>query len=118
MSDTVFLSMAKAIEYLGDAAGAQQLLATLHNTLETEVPQISAAIEHRNFETLQKIWHQLKGFAPVFCHDTLVIEINRTEGLCKHIESPDLQAAALQASAALLANLKLLQLEVQKQLAA
>lgn len=118
MSATVFLSMAKAIQYLGDAAGAQQLLATLNNTLETEVPQISAAIEHQNFETLQKIWHQLKGFAPVFCHDALVIEIKRTEGLCKHIESPDLQAAALQASAALLANLKLLQSEVQRQLAA
>jgi HPt (histidine-containing phosphotransfer) domain-containing protein len=110
--------MAKAVAYLGDAANAQQLLVTLQSTLETEIPKIQDAISAQNFEILQKILHQLKGFAPVFCHDALVAEINRTEGLCKHIDNPDLQAAALQASAALLSNLKLLKLEVQKQLAA
>ncbi len=77
--------MEKAIGYLGDASSAQQLLGSLNSTLLTDDPVISTAIQSRNFEVLQKIWHQLKGFAPVFCQDDLVAEITRTVGLCKQI---------------------------------
>jgi HPt (histidine-containing phosphotransfer) domain-containing protein len=116
MSETVFLSMAKAVEYLGDATSAQQLLGTLQSTLATEVPHIASAIALQDFASLQKIWHQLKGFAPVFCHDHLIGEITQTESLCKHIGSLELQDAALRASAHLLANLNHLLSEVAVQL--
>lgn len=116
MSESIFLSMAKAIQYLGDAASAQQLLATLEHTLEIEVPQISSALESKNFEMLQKILHQLKGFAPVFCSDRLVSDITHTESLCKHIDTLALQATALGASTQLLTDLKSLLLEVKVQL--
>lgn len=116
MSHTKFLSMAKAIEYLGDAASAQQLLATLQSTLENDVPQINAAIDAENFEVLQKVWHQLKGFAPVFCHDQLVAEITQTESLCKRVETPETKTIALSASAQLSINLNVLLAEVKWQL--
>ena len=103
--------MEKAIGYLGDASSAQQLLTTLNSTLLTDDPVIANAIQNRNFEVLQKIWHQLKGFAPVFCKDELVAEITRTESLCKHIASHQEQDAALSACERLQSSLQALQLE-------
>jgi HPt (histidine-containing phosphotransfer) domain-containing protein len=111
-----FLSVEKAIAYLGDAKSAHQLLGTLNSTLLADDPLIANAIQNRNFEVLQKIWHQLKGFAPVFCQDELVAEITHTEGLCKQMTSPQEQAAALAASELLQANLQALQLEVAAQI--
>ncbi len=106
-----FLSMEKAVGYLGDANSAHQLLDTLNSTLLSDGPVIANAIQTRNFEVLQKIWHQLKGFAPVFCQDALVAEITRTEGLCQQISSEQEQAAALVASEHLQASLQALQVE-------
>ena len=116
MSQATFLSMTKAIQYLGDAASAQQLLATLQSTLENDMPQLTSALQTENFEVLQKIWHQLKGFAPVFCQDDLVTQITHTEALCKHTDRDDLKTSALDASSQLLAHLKSLLLEVKAQL--
>ena len=108
--------MEKAIGYLGDASSAQQLLSTLNSTLLTDDPVIANAIQNRNFEVLQKIWHQLKGFAPVFCQDELVAEITRTESLCKHIASHHEQDAALSACELLQASLQALQREAAAQI--
>ena len=108
--------MEKAIGYLGDASSAQQLLRTLNSTLITDDPVIANAVQNRNFEVLQKIWHQLKGFAPVFCQDALVAEIMVTEGLCRQVNSGQEQAAALFASQQLHANLQALQVEACAQI--
>jgi hypothetical protein len=116
MASHRFLSMEKAIGYLGDSNSAHQLLGSLNNTLLTDDPVIANAIQSRNFEVLQKIWHQLKGFAPVFCQDALVAEITHTEGLCKQISTVQEQAAALSASEFLQASLKVLQLEAAAQI--
>ena len=111
-----FLSMDKALSYVGDAQSAHQLLATLHSTLLSDDPVIANAIQTRNFEVLQKVWHQLKGFAPVFCQDSLVSDIKVTEKLCLHIQSDQDQAAALSSSELLHANLKVLQAEASAQI--
>ncbi len=116
MSQATFLSMAKAIQYLGDAASAQQLLATLQSTLENDMPQLTSALQTENFEVLQKIWHQLKGFAPVFCQDDLVAEITQTESLCKRVDTTETKTTALSASAQLLQHLSVLLAEVKGQL--
>ncbi len=116
MSQATFLSMAKAIQYLGDDASAQQLLATLQSTLEYDMLQLTSALQTENFEVLQKIWHQLKGFAPVFCQDDLVAEITQTESLCKRVETSETKTAALSASAQLLQHLSVLLAEVKGQL--
>lgn len=108
--------MAKAESYLGDMQNAQQLMVTLQSTLASDLPQIEAAIQRSDFELLQTKWHQLKGFAPVFCVDALVESIFQTEQFCKKTDSSEVQIEALKASADLLIQLKLLQLEVTSQL--
>ena len=89
-----YLSMSKAIAYLGDAQSAHQLLGTLNSSLISDDAKIASAIELGQFDVLQKIWHQLKGFAPVFCQDSMIEEIAHTEVLCKQIQSHDERAAA------------------------
>jgi HPt (histidine-containing phosphotransfer) domain-containing protein len=118
MSLPKYLSMAKAIQYVGDAASAAQLLTTLQSTLASEVHEIAQAIETKNFETLKKNFHQIKGFAPVFCHDTLVVEIKATEALCKTIDNAQMQIVALNASSNLLVSLNGLLAEVTAHLSA
>ena len=110
--------MAKAIQYVGDAASAEQLLTTLQSSLASEIQEIAQAIEAKNFETLKKIFHQIKGFAPVFCHDTLVAEIKATEALCKTIDNAPMQSVALHASQELLVSLNGLLAEVSAHLSA
>jgi HPt (histidine-containing phosphotransfer) domain-containing protein len=118
MSQPKFLSMAKAIQYVGDAASAAQLLTTLQSTLASEIQEIAQAIEAKDFETLKKIFHQMKGFAPVFCHDTLLAQLTATEALCKTIENSELQTMALNASSNLSVSLNGLLVEVTAHLSA
>ena len=118
MSQPKFLSMDKAVQYVGDAASAAQLLATLQSTLAAETQEIAQAIEARNFEALKKIFHQIKGFAPVFCHDALLSQITSTEALCKTIENAQMQSLALHASSELLVSLNSLLAEVTAHLSA
>jgi HPt (histidine-containing phosphotransfer) domain-containing protein len=113
-----YLSMSKAIAYLGDVQSAHQLLSTLNSTLLRDEPEISSAIASSQFDVLQKIWHQLKGFAPVFCQESLIEEIAHTELLCKQIQAPEERLAALHASATLQTSLRALQAEVAAQMLA
>jgi HPt (histidine-containing phosphotransfer) domain-containing protein len=113
-----YLSMPKAIAYLGDIQSAHQLLSTLNSTLLRDEPEISSAIASSQFDVLQKIWHQLKGFAPVFCQESLIEEIAHTELLCKQIQAPEERLAALHASATLQTSLRALQAEVAAQMLA
>ena len=113
-----YLSMPKAIAYLGDVQSAHQLLSTLNSTLLRDEPEISSAIASSQFDVLQKIWHQLKGFAPVFCQESLIEEIAHTELLCKQIQAPEQRLAALHASATLQTSLRALQAEVAAQMLA
>jgi HPt (histidine-containing phosphotransfer) domain-containing protein len=113
-----YLSMPKAIAYLGDVQSAHQLLSTLNSTLLRDEPEISSAIASSQFDVLQKIWHQLKGFAPVFCQESLIEEIAHTELLCKQIQAPEERLAALHASATLQTSLRALQAEVAAQMLA
>jgi HPt (histidine-containing phosphotransfer) domain-containing protein len=113
-----YLSMSKAIAYLGDVQSAHQLLSTLNSTLLRDEPEISNAIASSQFDVLQKIWHQLKGFAPVFCQESLIEEIAHTELLCKQIQAPEERLAALHASATLQTSLRALQAEVAAQMLA
>jgi HPt (histidine-containing phosphotransfer) domain-containing protein len=113
-----YLSMPKAIAYLGDVQSAHQLLSTLNSTLLRDEPEISSAIASSQFDVLQKIWHQLKGFAPVFCQESLIEEIAQIELLCKQIQAPEERLAALHASATLQTSLRALQAEVAAQMLA
>ena len=118
MTAPSYLSMDKAVGYLGQLESAHQLLATLQSTLQADALQIEQAIQTQNFAVLQTKWHQLKGFAPVFCQDALLVDIVHTEKLCQQTSTAELASQALQVSAQLLSKLQALQAEVALQLKA
>ena len=89
----IYLSIERAMEFIGDAHGVLSLLKTLQQTLSEDLPRLTALIESGDAPGANRILHQLKGFTPVFCVDSLVESVIKVEGMSKHAELPDLQAS-------------------------
>ncbi len=107
------LSIDRAMEYVGDMQGVLSLLATLQQSLQNDLPQIQDRLDAGDLPGANRLLHQFKGFAPVFCVDDLVADVVRVEGLSK---GTDLRAVR-EAYAHLGPQLKQLLAEVQAQLA-
>ena len=108
------LSVERAMEYVGDMQGVLSLLGTLQQSLQDDLPQIQARLDDGDVQGANRLLHQLKGFAPVFCVDALVAEVVHVEGLSKGTDAP-----AVRSAYALLApKLQQLLAEVQTRLAA
>jgi len=90
------------------------LLGTLQQSLQGDLPQIQARLDAGDLPGANRLLHQFKGFAPVFCTDALVAEVIRVESLSK---GTDLQAMR-EAYAHLGPQLQQLLVEVQAHLAA
>ena len=88
-----YLSVERAMEFIGDADGVLSLLKTLHQTLGNDLPRIQALIDQDDLTGANRLLHQLKGFAPVFCVDSLVALVVHVEGLSKLADAPHVQAA-------------------------
>lgn len=108
------LSNDRAMEYVGDMQGVMALLGTLQQSLQDDLPQLQARLDAGDLPGANRLLHQLKGFAPVFCVDPLVAEVVRVEGLSK---GTDVQAVRT-AYEHLGPQLHQLLTEVQGQLAA
>ncbi len=108
-----FLDPHKAMEYVGDAAGVRHLLATLAQSLTQDLPQVEALLAQGDLAGVNRVLHQFKGFAPVFCVPSLVERIVQVEALSKHSEQ---LAAVREAYATLGPQLRALLGEVQGQL--
>lgn len=107
------LSIDNAMEYVGDMQGVLALLGTLQNSLQNDLPQIQVLLDANDLPGANRILHQFKGFAPVFCVDELVAEVVHVESLSKGND-----AAGTRAAYALLApKLQQLLVEVQATLA-
>ncbi len=89
----VYLSVERAMEFIGDAHGVLSLLNTLHQTLGEDLPKIQAMLDKDDMHGFNRLMHQLKGFTPVFCVDSLVEWVVRVEGLSKHGDWTDIRAA-------------------------
>jgi HPt (histidine-containing phosphotransfer) domain-containing protein len=89
----VFLSIDRAMEFIGDTQGVMSLLKTLHQTLSDDLPRLQILIDQGDVHGANSILHQLKGFTPVFCVDRLVEHVVRVENMSKHAEAADLSAA-------------------------
>ena len=107
------LSIDRAMEYVGDMDGVLTLLDTLQGSLHSDLPQIQALLDAGDLPGANRLLHQLKGFAPVFCVDAMVADVVRVENLSK---GTDLQAVR-SAYALLSPQLAQLLAEVQAQLA-
>jgi HPt (histidine-containing phosphotransfer) domain-containing protein len=88
-----YLSIERAMEFIGDAQGVESLLKTLHQTLGDDLPRIQALMDSDDMHGANKLLHQLKGFTPVFCVDALVEDVVRVEHLSKHADSTDIRLA-------------------------
>jgi HPt (histidine-containing phosphotransfer) domain-containing protein len=109
-----YLNTQRAAEFIGDSAGVNRLLATLKATLDTDLPALRQRLADGNTQGVNDLLHQFKGFAPVFCVDSLVELVVHVEALSKHASPEALQ----QAMTPLLAQLTSLQVEVERQLKA
>ena len=108
------LSIERAMEYVGDMQGVMTLLETLQQSLQDDLPQIQAMLDAGDLPGANRLLHQFKGFAPVFCVDALVADVIKVEALSK---GTDLEAVR-QAYAQLGPQLQQLLVEVRAQLAA
>ena len=77
------------MQYVGDLDGVLNLLGTLQTSLQTDLPRIQTLLDSGDLPGANHLLHQLKGFAPVFCVDTLVAQVVQVEKLSK---GDDLQA--------------------------
>lgn len=92
-SHPIYLSIDRAMEFIGDANGVLTLLKTLYTTLGDDLPRIQALLDQDDMHGANRLLHQLKGFIPVFCVDSLVEQVVKVEHLSKHAESSDVRAA-------------------------
>ena len=89
----IYLSIERAMEFIGDANGGLTLLNTLHQTLGDDLPRIQALIDQDDMHGANRLLHQLKGFTPVFCVDSLVELVVQVEHMSKHAESSNVRIA-------------------------
>ena len=90
------LSIDRAMEYVGDMDGVIQLLGTLQHSLQSDLPQIQSLLDAGDLSGANRLLHQLKGFAPVFCVDSLVADVVHVEGLSKGADLSGVRSAYAQ----------------------
>lgn len=89
----IFLSVDRAMEFIGDANGVLSLLKTLHQTLSDDLPLLQEYLDKDDVYGANRILHQLKGFTPVFCVDPLVEHVVKVEAMSKHSEASEVRSA-------------------------
>lgn len=112
-ADPTYLSVDRAMEFIGDANGVLTLLKTLQQTLSTDLPLIVDLLDKDDVLGANRVLHQLKGFTPVFCVDSLVERVVAVEQLSKHGEPAEVRNAYV----ALAPQLEQLRSEVANHLA-
>lgn len=89
----IYLSIDRAMEFIGDANGVLSLLKTLQQTLSDDLPRLQEMLAKDDIYGANRVLHQLKGFTPVFCVDSLVEHVVQVEALSKHAEPHELRTA-------------------------
>lgn len=108
-----FLSLERTLAYVGDMDSARSLLGTLQQSLQGDLPRIQGLLDAGDLNGVNRLLHQLKGFAPVFCVDAMVAQVVEVEKLSK---GSDL-AAVREAYRLLQPQLQQLLVEVRQELA-
>jgi HPt (histidine-containing phosphotransfer) domain-containing protein len=88
-----YLSLERALDFIGDEEGVMTLLRTLHQTLGDDLSRIAAHVEAGDVQSANFLLHQLKGFVPVFCVDSLVELVVQAEHLSKAGSAAEVRAA-------------------------
>lgn len=89
----IYLSIERAMEFIGDANGVYTLLKALEQTLSDDLPNLQSLLDKSDVYGANRVLHQLKGFIPVFCVDRLVEHVVTVEALSKHASPDELRTA-------------------------
>lgn len=109
-----YLNTERAAEFVGEGAEMNALLTTLKTTLDADLPALRRCLVDGDTQGVSKLLHQFKGFAPIFCVDSLVEGVVQAEALSKQATAQFLPHAM----APLMDQLAVLHREVEQQLAA
>lgn len=90
------LSLEHAMAFVGDMNGVLALLGTLQQSLQSDLPQIQQRLDAGDLPGANRLLHQLKGFAPVFCVDELVTQVVHVENLSKGTDLAAVRSAYAQ----------------------
>ena len=85
------LDVGLGFELVGDAQALNELLALARESLTRDVALIAQKIEENDVREANKLLHSLKGFAPIFCAQSLAEEIARVEILSKTCTAAELR---------------------------
>ena len=88
-----YLSIARAMDFIGDEARVTEMLGMLLAALDSDVPQIWEKLEAGDVLAANRLLHPLKGFIPVFCTDKLVDHVAVVEMLSKDCTADQVKVA-------------------------
>lgn len=77
------LDMAQAVDYVGDAGQARDLLRMLDEALRADVPALRRLVGQGDLNGAQRLLHPLKSFVPIFCSHDLAGKVAQVEALSK-----------------------------------
>lgn len=86
------LDVSLGFELVGDAQALNELLALAQESLALDIGLIEQKIDENDAQEANKLLHSLKGFAPIFCVQSLADEITRVELLSKTCAASELLA--------------------------
>jgi len=87
------LNIDLALSQIGDVDAMNDMIVMLEESLGRDVPQVSALLQNGDIQGANRLLHGLKGFIPIFCPESLCLEVVRVEGLSKASDSPELAEA-------------------------
>ena len=87
-SDLHFLDLQRAQSHLGDSVVLRDMLDLLQQSLAQDLAEIDQLLQQGQVAAANRLLHALKGFAPVFCSESLCAEVVAVEALSKHSEAP------------------------------
>ncbi len=110
-SDTAvprYLNISGALAQIGDESALRDMLPMVLDSLQRDVPAITAFLAQGDVQGANHLLHPLKGFIPIFCTAELVAHVSEVEHLSKKGDA----ATVSTAYAALAPELRVLETEV------
>ncbi|RFO98655.1 Hpt domain-containing protein [Rhodoferax lacus] len=89
----VILDIDLALSQIGDVDAMNDMIVMLEEALARDVPQVTTMLQSGDFAGANRLLHALKGFVPIFCHESFCDKVVYVEGLSKVAANPDLVAA-------------------------
>jgi hypothetical protein len=81
--NTMYLDLNASIQRIGDKELVDEMLALLHQSLETDWQIFEGLMTARRFAEAEKVLHQLKGVIPLFSDENTASVLNHLDALLK-----------------------------------